>query len=139
MSAPGVSDTGDRAGVARNYAYILFGLLFFPLLIVAHFIARKGRAHPEGFEQSHYCLQFRTTTVALLCLLAMVGVALSLFFWLQPSTAFQPVHIATLFSFLNNLVLIAMFWVAVRSIRGLYMCGALRPICNPKTLWLWPR
>jgi len=129
MSATETSIEVDDKGVevARNYAYILFGFIF-----ITHFVARKKRNETTGVDQSHYEFQYRTTLFAWRSTIATVfvfftGVAIS-----NPNV--PPVGLILV---LYSGWLVAI-WVAVRSIRGLYLCGARRPIKKPKSLWIWP-
>ncbi|NVP55646.1 hypothetical protein [Mycoplana rhizolycopersici] len=136
-TAESLIDTGaNGSAVARNYAFILVGGIVFPLVIVAHFIARKRRKL-TGFEQSQYVFQYRTTSIALLSLVVAVLIAVAMFIWMPPQAPQQ--HVQIIFAFLNSLVWLTMLWGAARCIRGLYLCGARRVIQNSKTFWIWPQ
>ncbi|KQU74741.1 hypothetical protein ASC75_20445 [Aminobacter sp. DSM 101952] len=138
------SDTPIRAEanssvVARNYAFILVGGVFFPLLIVAHFIARKRSRQPVGFEQSHYQFQYRTTSVTLIILLALCVIWILLVSRMSPTTPLEAAQYQMKFSFVSQIGWLGFVWTAIRAIRGIYLSGANRTIQNSKTLWVWPR
>jgi len=129
MSATETSIEVDDKGVevARNYAYILFGFIF-----ITHFVARKKRNETTGVDQSHYEFQYRTTLFAWRSTIAFFIVFVT---DIARSVPGEPLIIFSAFLYLTGIV---PFWVAVRSIHGLYLCGARRPIKKPKSLWIWP-
>jgi len=139
----GMESSIDRAAngsaVARNYAFVLIGGIVLPFMAFAHFIARKRRDQPAGLEQSHYAFQYRTTSLALIGLLAVTLVATAIMIWMPSQTVVQHRQQEMWFIQLGNISWLVMLWIAVRCIRGLYLSAAGRAIQHPKTLWIWPQ
>jgi uncharacterized membrane protein len=127
----------NNPAIARNYAFILVGILIFPFMIVAHFTARKRRNQPAGLEQSHYVFQYRTTLLALLSLGAIALITLAMIIGIPSKTQLQQVQLKMWFGLLTNVCWFILLWTAIRCIRGIYLAGARRAILSPKTLWVW--
>ena len=128
----------DSGAIARNYAFILAGCLLFPFMIVAHFTARKRRRETEGFQRSHYVLQFRTTSFALLGFL-VVGLMFFTIIVLLSSHSIEHFEKSMVFGIIRNVSWLIALWIAIRCVRGIYLCAAHETVQNPRTLWLWPR
>lgn len=138
-SETSIRTEANSSVVARNYAFILVGGFFFPLWIVAHFIARKRSRQPAGFEQSHYQFQYRTTSVALIVLIVLTLIGLALMSWMAPASPVDLVRHRMRVGLLSQAGWLLLMWMAIRAIRGLYLSGGNRAIHSPKTLWVWPR
>ena len=128
----------ENAAIARNYAYVLIGGFFFPLMIAAHITARKKRKERDGIGPSHYRFQFRTTSLALIATFIILSIVAVILFSFNYSTPLQQAEGRTWFISLVNASWLIFIWIAVRCIRGLYLAGASRGVQNPKTLWIWP-
>ena len=61
-----------KSGVPSNYALILFGMFIFPLILVALFEAKKRKTAAQEWEKSHYEVQYRSSVVFMLGMLAML-------------------------------------------------------------------
>lgn len=134
-----VADKDQRARIVRNYAFILFGLLFWPLLVVAHLRASRGRSSVNASERGHAVFQYQTSSVALLSGAVLLFVFLVLAFGFPPANALEMAHARMRNMLLINLGYCFSLWAAVRSIRGLYLASAGEALSRPTVLTIWPK
>ncbi|WFU04670.1 hypothetical protein QA648_28295 (plasmid) [Rhizobium sp. CB3171] len=140
MSGSGIMRTpsSENGAIGRNYAYILIGGFFFPLMIAAHIIARKKRVSTDEIGASHYQLQLRTTSIALIATVVILFVGVAMILGIQHASPLQQAEERIYVINLINASWLFFLWVAARCIRGLYLAGAAKKIQNPKTFWIWP-
>ncbi|WHO72387.1 hypothetical protein [Rhizobium sp. BT03] len=128
--------SSPKSGAPSNYAILLFGMLMFPIIFLVFFEARKRRTTAQEWEKSHYELQYRSSKVFLLGILATILAAFAIF--LTGGNQRQAEHTMMLIGLAAKLNYLLVGWVAVRSIRGLFLAGGQRAIGNPKSYWMWP-
>ncbi|MGM4986541.1 hypothetical protein [Rhizobium sp. 11_C7_N12_5] len=128
----------ENAAIARNYAYLLVGSVFFPFMIAAHLTARKKRNEPGGMGTSHYRLQYRTTSLALSAAIILLAISAAMIFHFQYVSPLQQAREQIWLIIPLNVGKVIFLWVVIRCIRGLYLAGASRQIQNPATYWIWP-
>lgn len=127
-----------KSGVPSNYALILFGMFIFPLILVALFEAKKRTTTAQEWEKSHYELQYRSSVVFMLGILAMLLAGAAIFFQVRNMSPLELAHTRMWIVQIANLSYLLVGWVAVRSIRGLFLAGGKRAIGNPRSYWVWP-
>lgn len=124
---------------ARNYAFILFGLFFWPLLLVAYARSSRARSSEDARVYSHAVFQYQTSSVALVSGGLLLVIFLVMIFGFPPTNALEAAHARMRNIALLNVGYIFSLWAAVRSIRGLYLAGA-RETLSPTWLWtVWPK
>ena len=127
-----------KSGVPSNYAVILFGIFIFPLILVVLFETKKRRTTAQEWEKSHYELQYRSSVVFMLGILAMILAAYTIFLQATDTSPLQVAHTRMWMGQIANLSYLLVGWVAVRSIRGLFLAGGKRAIGNSRSYWVWP-
>lgn len=127
-----------KSGVPSNYALILFGMFIFPLILVALFEAKKRKTAAQEWEKSHYEVQYRSSVVFMLGMLAMLLAGAGIFFQVRNMSPVELAHTRMWIVQIANLSYLLVGWVAVRSIRGLFLAGGKRAIGNPRSYWVWP-
>lgn len=135
-----VMATGARrdSDLAKNYAFILAGAILLPLMVVAHFRARRKRGSTADPAQSHYEMQYRTTSLTLICLLALFLSLVVLLVSMPRGAPIQQARLQMGLILLSNIAYPLMLWATCRSVRGLYLSAAGQALQKPRSLWVWP-
>lgn len=133
---------GSKAGefnTARNYAFILFGLFFWPLLLVAYARSSRARSCEDERLRSHAVFQYQTSSVALVSGGLLLVIFLVMIFGFPPANALESAHARMRNFSLLNVGYLFTLWAAVRSIRGLYFAGAGEAL-SPTRFWtVWAK
>jgi uncharacterized membrane protein len=127
-----------KSSVPSNYAVLLVGMFIFPMILVGLVKAKKQRTSAQEWEKSHYELQYRSSVAFMLGILAMLLAATTIFFQARGMSPLQLAHTRMWIVQIANLSYLLFGWVAVRSIRGLFLAGGKRAIGNPRSYWVWP-
>jgi uncharacterized membrane protein len=136
MSEAAVKKTG---GVPSNYAIILFGLLIFPIQIVAMIFSKRRRYDADLWERSHYEMQYRSAVAYLVIKAVLFGLGAAAMFLMNGKNYAETTSLRTWLVFINFAGYVPLAWLAIRCIRGLFLAGAKTPLVNPRSYTIWPR
>ncbi|KPF46947.1 hypothetical protein [Rhizobium sp. AAP43] len=131
--------SAGQAATVRTYAFLLFGLLFWPLLIAAHVRASRNRASADPVERSHAGFQYQTTTVALILGCVLFLAFLVVVFGFPPEEALAASHWRMRGILFFNLGYWVALWAALRAVRGLYLAGLGKAVQRPALWTLWAK
>lgn len=135
-----LAETSKKAGgVPSNYAIILAGAFFFPVQIIALFFARKRRLEAEDWEKTHYQMQYRTTLIYMIISVILFGIGAASIFYLGGKDHADRTSVMGFWAILRMVGYVPMAWLAIRSVRGLFLAGAKKSLAFPASLTLWPR
>lgn len=125
--------------VPSNYALILFGMFFFPILLFGLLFAKKRRLSGENWERTHYEMQYRSATLLLVIEVALFALGAGLIIAFPATTSqefFGHQKIMILVSWIGYA---ALGWTAIRCVRGLFLAGGKNTLLFPKSCSVWPR
>ncbi|KAA0681157.1 hypothetical protein DTW90_37185 [Neorhizobium sp. P12A] len=136
MSEVVVKKTG---GVPSIYAILLFGILFFPIQIVAMIFSKRRRYDGDDWERSHYEMQYRTAAAyfVIQAVLFVIGAATLFLMHEKIHAEITSLRIWLTFTTLAGYVPLA--WLAIRCVRGLFLAGSKIRLVNPRSYTIWPR
>ncbi|MBB5571737.1 MULTISPECIES: hypothetical protein [Rhizobium] len=126
-------------GVPSNYAIILFGLLFFPIQIVAMLFAKRRLHEGDDWERSHYQMQYRSAAAYLVIEAAVFGIKAATLFLMHGKISAEVTSLRTWLVFTTFAGYVPLAWLAIRCVRGLFLAGAKTPLVNPRSYTIWPR
>jgi uncharacterized membrane protein len=136
MLSAAINKTG---GVPSNYAIILAGAFFFPIQLIALFFARKRRFEAYDWEKTHYEMQYRTMLSYMMISIILMGISAAAMSVLGGKSQADMTRFMAFWSILTFVGYVPMAWLAIRSIRGLFLAGAKKSLLFPKSLTVWPR